>query len=315
MENNKELQEQLEFQQEKVKRYEEVFDAIFRKTQDTSRKSMNTANSVIQEFKTTVEHYKTMPGPVFEPIKVENCLIKTQTGWKCRVCDTPFQDKSKQHGIDHIMIKHMFLQPYLCGVCNISFSEKYGLTKHNKTSHISVPEGANLYTEDSNKYVSCRIFKKDDDDDDNLKSQLYMMKFFKKADKTKKIIYISIDVTTYKDVKIAAELLRQKTNGYDFDPSDVEVLRIYGNNEATGKTLKTFTRVVTKSKCYHLPKISIERMTSCEQTLLDQIGAFVSKMPERNQVFFNTQAWKQQSGEIGLFEPEDTFSPKRAKLE
>lgn len=104
-------------------------------------------------------------------------------------------------------------------------------------------------------------------------------------------------------------------DGYDFDPSDVEVLRIYGNNEATGKTLKTFTRVVTKSKCYHLPKISIERMTSCEQTLLDQIGAFVSKMPERNQVFFNTQAWKQQSGEIGLFEPEDTFSPKRAKLE
>lgn len=39
-----------------------------------------------------------------------------------------------------------------------------------------------------------------------------MMKFFKKADKTKKIIYISIDVTTYKDVKIAAELLRQKTS-------------------------------------------------------------------------------------------------------
>lgn len=174
--------------------------------------------------------------------------------------------------------------------------------------------------------------------DDYLKSQLYMVKFFKKTDKNKKIVYISIDVTTFKDVKVAAKLLRDANNlaaealkrgettigcsykhlfveGYDFNPEDVEVLGIYGNNETTGHTLKTFARVVTKSKCYHLPKMSLERMENCEQTLLDQLKAFLSKMPQRNQTYFNTQAWKQQSGEIEDFEPEDTFSPKRARVE
>ncbi|OXA52433.1 PR domain zinc finger protein 16 [Folsomia candida] len=262
--------------------YKYILHAVLEETSDTGAKK-TTSNSVIHKL---MDFYENLAGPLYEPITVQNATIRHSTSsYECKVCGTILQRQSSIS--DHVQIKHMFLHPYQCLECQISFNQLTALNKHLQHYHIEIQEDSFFYEGGENMNIQCLKYEK-------------LVETERRTDHTNAICSKKIYYNNYAGAENArngllspnaCSYVQQFLNGWTFYPKDVTPIGYPSMNFATATTIKNATRLVADSECDNKFQSSLRRINGCEEIFLESIGACLKHLPKRNQEYFKSKMW------------------------